>query len=310
MDFFDLHCDTLTTAMQRSSDLTEKDLHIHFPIVNEKIRRHCQCFAVYCPDTIRGDDAFNYYTMAKHYFERELNMFSQYFGQVRSSADIDRIVSTGKTAAVLTVEGGAVLNGKIENLSTLYNDGIRMMTLTWNGDNELGYGQDWPKKGLTSFGFDVIREMEHMKMVIDISHLSDAGVYDVFKTVSVPIVASHSNLRSVCGNMRNLADEQFTEIVCRKGIVGMNFYKHFLNDDGENASVYDIVRHIEHMLELGGEDTIAMGSDFDGCDLVCGIDGIESMPELYSVFKSDGITEDILEKIFWKNAYNFFQKVI
>ena len=309
MDFFDLHCDTLTTAMQNSSDLTEKHLHMHFPI-DRKIKKHCQCFAVYCPDMIRGDDAFNYYTMTKHYFERELKTLPQYFEQVHSFADIDRIVSTGKTAAMLTVEGGAVLSGKIENLSTLCNDGVKMMTLTWNGANELGCGRACPEKGLTPFGFDVIREMERMGMVIDISHLSDAGVYDVFKTVSAPIAASHSNVRSVCGNMRNLTDEQFTEMVRRKGIVGINFYRYFLNDNGENASVHDIARHIEHMLDLGGEDIIAMGSDFDGCDLVCGIGGAESMPELYSILKSDGIAEDILEKIFWKNAYNFFQKMI
>lgn len=309
MDFFDLHCDTLTTAMQHSADLTEKNLHIHFPI-NEEIKRHCQCFAIYCPDTIRNKDAFNYYTMSKHYFKRELAAFPEYFEQVHTAEDIDKITAAGKTAAVLTVEGGAVLNGKTENLSTLYNDGVKMMTLTWNGDNELGCGQLHPEKGLTSFGLDVIREMERMGMVIDVSHLSDEGVCDVLKTVSVPIAASHSNVRSVCGSMRNLTDEQFTEIVHRKGIVGINFYKYFLNNDGDHAAICDMARHIRHMLKLGGENVIAMGSDFDGCEVVDGINDINDVPKLYSALSAEGIPENILDKIFWKNAQSFFERMI
>lgn len=309
MDFIDLHCDTATEAMHRSVHLTEPHLHIHLPVTKE-IERYCQCFAIYCPDTVRGEDAFNYYTMAKHYFERELERFSRLFEQVRDAGDIDRITSEGKTAAVLTVEGGAVLNGRLENLQRLCDDGVKMITLTWNGENELGCGSSDQAKGLSPFGFDAIKEMERLGIIIDVSHLSDAGLDDVLKTVSCPVAASHSNLRFVCGHRRNLTDEQFCEIARRGGVVGVNLYKYFLNSDGEHASVCDMARHIERMLELGGENAVAMGSDFDGCDVMDGIKGIDDIPALYNALCAEGISESVLKKIFWQNARDFLGRMI
>lgn len=309
MDFIDLHCDTITEAMHHSVDLTEPHLNIHLPVAKE-IERYCQCFAVYCPDTVRGEDAFNYYTMAKHYFQRELAKFPQLLEQIHTAADIDRITAEGKTGAVLTVEGGAVLNGKTENLRVLKNDGVKMITLTWNGENELGCGSSNQTKGLSPFGFDAVKEMERLGMIIDVSHLSDAGLDDVLKTVSGPVAASHSNLRSVCGYRRNLTDEQFCEIARRGGIVGVNFYRYFLNNDGEHATVHDIARHIEHMLELGGENAVAMGSDFDGCDGVDGVRDINDIPALYKTLCAEGIPKSVLKKIFWQNARDFFERMI
>ena len=199
MDFFDLHCDTLTTALHQSCDLDCKYLDISFPR-NEEIKRHCQCFAIFCPDVISGEDAFNYYTMAKHFFDAQLLKFPQYFEQVKTGSDISRITESGKTAAILTVEGGRVLGGKIERVEKLFNDGVKMMTLTWNGENELGKGSTEQAFGLKPFGIDVIKEMERLGMVIDVSHLSDAGFEDVLKNVDCAFAASHSNLRKVCGH--------------------------------------------------------------------------------------------------------------
>ncbi len=309
MDFIDLHCDTATEAMHHSAHLTEPQLHVHLPVTKE-IEHHCQCFAIYCPDTIRGEDAFNYYTMAKHYFQRELKELPRLLEQVHTAADIDRITADGKTAAVLTVEGGAVLGGKLERMQTFYTDGVKMMTLTWNGENELGCGSSDQKKGLSPFGLGAIKEMERLGIIIDVSHLSDAGLDDVLKTVSCPVAASHSNLRSVCGCRRNLSDEQFREIVRRGGIVGINLYKYFLNNDGEHAVIHDIAMHIERMLELGGENAIAMGSDFDGCDTVNGINSIDDIPTLYKALCAEGISDGVLKKIFWQNARNFFGRMI
>ena len=142
-------------------------------------------------------------------------------------------------------------------------------------------------------------------MIIDVSHLSDAGFDDVLKNVSCSFAASHSNLRSVCNHRRNLCDEHFKEIVRRKGIVGINFYKAFLNDNPEDASLSDIVKHIERMLVLGGENTICMGSDYDGCDVVEGIRKINDIPILYDLIRKE-FGRETADKIFWKNAYNFF----
>ena len=308
VDFFDLHCDTLTSAMQRSVDMTNGYLDISFPIT-EEIKRHCQCFAVFCPDTIKGEDAFNYYTMARHYFRDQLEAFPQYFEQVHTGEDIDRIAKSGKTAAIFTVEGGRVLAGKLERLETLRNDGVKMMTLTWNGENEIGKGSTEQGFGLKPFGIDVIKEMERTGMVIDVSHLSDAGLEDVLKNVNCAVAASHSNLRSVCNHRRNLTDEYFKEIIRRKGIVGINFYKGFLNEEEESASLCDILKHIEKMLALGGEDAVCMGSDYDGCDVVNGIKKLNDVPKLYDLVEKE-FGAEIAEKIFWKNANRFFEERI
>ena len=308
MDFFDLHCDTITTAMHQSVGLNCDHLDISFPKCDE-IAKHCQCFAIFCPDVIFGEDAFNYYTMAKHFFENQLKEFPQYFEQAKTSGDIDRITESGKTAAILTVEGGRVLGGKIERLQELYNDGVRMMTLTWNGENEIGKGSTDQNFGLKPFGIDVIKEMEKLGMVIDVSHLSDAGLDDVLKNVDCAVAASHSDLREVCGHRRNLTDEYFKEIVRRGGVVGINFYKAFLNNEEKNASLSDIVKHIEMMIMLGGENSVAMGSDYDGCDVVEGIEKMKDIPNLYGLVEKE-FGNELAEKIFWKNAYNFFAERI
>lgn len=308
MDFFDLHCDTITTAMHQSVGLDCGYLDISFP-KNEEIKKHCQCFAIFCPDVISGEDAFNYYTMAKHFFKDQLLEFPQYFEQVKAAEDIDRITECGKTAAILTVEGGRVLGGKIERLQNLYNDGVRMMTLTWNGENEIGKGSTDQNFGLKPFGIEVIKEMERLGMIIDVSHLSDAGLDGVLKNVDCAVAASHSDLREVCGHRRNLTDEYFKEIVRRGGVVGINFYKAFINNNEEDASIYDIVKHIERMLMLGGENAVAMGSDYDGCDVVKGIEKMKDIPELYCLVQKE-FGEKLAEKIFWKNAYDFFAKRI
>lgn len=308
MDFFDLHCDTMTTAMHQSVDVDCDYLDISFPR-NEEIKHHCQCFAVYCPDGISGDDAFSYYNIAQRFFKNQLAEFLQFFEQAKTIGDVDRITGTGKTAAILTVEGGRVLGGKIEHLEDLYNDGVRMMTLTWNGENEIGKGSTDQSFSLKPFGIDVIKEMERIRMVIDVSHLSDAGLDDVLKNVDCAVAASHSNLREICGHRRNLTDEYFKEIVHREGIVGINFYKAFLNNDEEKASLSDILKHIERMLALGGENTVCMGSDYDGCDVVDGIRKFKDIPNLYGLVEKE-FGKDIAGKIFWKNAYDFFAKMI
>ena len=304
MDFFDLHCDTLTTALHQSCDLDCKYLDISFPR-NEEIKHHCQCFAIFCPDVISGEDAFNYYTMAKHFFDAQLLKFPQYFEQVKTGSDISRITESGKTAAILTVEGGRVLGGKIERVEKLFNDGVKMMTLTWNGENELGKGSTEQAFGLKPFGIDVIKEMERLGMVIDVSHLSDAGFEDVLKNVDCAFAASHSNLRKVCGHRRNLPDEYYKEIIHRKGVVGINFYKAFIKENENEASIGDVLKHIEHMLMLGGENTVCMGSDYDGCDVVDGIRKMNDIPVLYEAVEKE-FGGELAEKIFWKNANGFF----
>lgn len=309
MRFFDLHCDTTTFAMRKERDFIDNRLAVHFPILPE-LKHHTQCFAIFTPDSYRGMDAVDYYETALRYFQDQLNKYPCYFEQVQNFKDIERITENGKTAAILTVEGGCVINGNLELLHKIQKDGVKMMTLTWNGENEIGFGAPTPENGLKPFGFDTIKEMERMGMTIDIAHLSDKGIEDVFQTVSGAVVSSHSNLRSCCEHQRNLTEDQFREIVRRGGLVGINFYKAFLNKSEDEASLDDVVRHINRMLELGGEDTICMGSDYDGCDVVNDITTLNDIGNLYEKLKKSGFSETVLSKIFWDNAYRFFSQRI
>ncbi len=305
MNYFDLHCDTLTCALGHSADM-DCDMLQASLLKRVSLENYCQCFAVFLPDTIRGDDAWNYYQTVKHYFERQLLKFPDRWAQARAACEIGRITAAGKTAAVLTFEGGAILGGRLERLCEAKTDGVKLITLTWNGENELGFGASDPEKGLKPFGVEAIREMERLGMGIDVSHLSDAGMEDVFRTVRCPVVATHSNSRPLCGHQRNLTDEHFQEIARRGGLVGINFYKAFLNDDPERASLTDAARHIAHFIELGGEDTVCMGSDFDGCETVPGLEDLSKLENLSRALGEFGFTETQREKFFWENAFRYF----
>lgn len=306
MKVFDLHCDSLTCAMIHSSDMAEK--HLDISIDECKNEEYCQCFAVFCPDTIRGEDAWNYYTMAHHYFKNQLLKYGDLISQSKCFDDIEKSFDNHRISAILTVEGGAVIAGNINNLDRLYEDGVRVMTLTWNGENEIGCGSSDQDACLTEFGKETVRRMNEIGMTVDVSHLSDRGFWDVSEISEKPFIATHSNLRKVCGHRRNLTDKEFEEIVSRKGIVGINFYKDFLNDDGNNSSLDDIVSNVLAMLDLGGEDVIALGSDYDGCEVVPGIERHPDLYRLYDKMTESDIDERIIEKIFWKNASDFFER--
>ena len=146
-------------------------------------------------------------------------------------------------------------------------------------------------------------------MAVDVSHLSDAGFYDVAELSDYPFVASHSNARSLCGDKRNLTDEMISIINQRGGIIGLNFYVGFLKDD-ENAGMTDIIRHAEYMLSLGCENSLCLGSDFDGCDIPLEMTGVESINELYESFLRLNYSEELVNKIFSRNAENYFSKYV
>ena len=173
--------------------------------------------------------------------------------------------------------------------------------------NELGSGALGGKdRGLTPFGKECVRELERNRIIIDISHLNDRGVDDVFHIAERPVAATHSNLRSVCGSPRNLTDSQFKEIVRRGGICGVNFYPPFVNGE-KDYSLDSLRRHLERMLKLGGEGTVALGSDFDGASMPSFLKGIESLYTLYSAVVEWFGTE-LADRLFYKNAVEFTAK--
>lgn len=303
MRLFDLHCDTLYEALARGCDFDNPDFHIT-PRKSSFISPYIQCFAICVPEEITGERAT---MMFKSAYEKLLEQCSKFdIRIIKSFSDIKDVTENGQRGAVFTVENASVLEGKLENVSLFRDFSVKLATLTWNGRNELGDGAMVShSNGLTPFGIEVIKKLEEYRVTIDVSHASDRLFYDIIKNTSRPVVASHSDSRIITNVKRNLTDEQFEIIKKRKGIVGLNLHRDFLNNDIEKASKYDVLRHAEHFLSLGGENVLAVGADFDGCDLPADIRGIDSMGEIYELFLKNNYSETLVKKIFFENAYDF-----
>lgn len=305
MKFFDLHCDTLYEAIIQDCSLYQNALHLSLERGME-YQPWAQCYAIWIPDDCRGRMASTLFNRAVNKLRAEVGSRKDSVCQCVSAEELAQARKANKAAAILTVEGGGVLGGELEMLDYLQECGVRMMTLTWNGPCEIGDGAmtDQPK-GLTDFGKQVIPKMEHLGIAVDLSHASDPLFYDVAELAQKPLVASHSNSRKLCPHKRNLTDEQFSIIRKSGGLVGLNFCPDFLEADSK-AGIASILHHAEHFLSLGGEHTLCIGSDFDGCRMPEGIAGIQDMGNLYEAFLHHGYKEEIVQGIFFENAYKFF----
>jgi membrane dipeptidase len=285
MRFFDLHCDTITKFYQNGYDFLNGNGEVNFS-KSKVFEEYKQVFAIFVNDDLRGENAWDYFLKNIDYFNSFLTNNSNF-----------------KENAIIAVEGGAVLGGDVSKIKILSDLNVRILTLTWNGENELGYGNSLDF-GLKPFGFEAIKLLEENNISIDVSHLSDKGFYDVAKTAKKPFIASHSNSRKVCNNRRNLTDEQFDIIKNIKGIVGVNFHKPFVCESGNYTK--NLLKHIEHFLSLGGEDVICIGSDFDGSDIDSTLNSLDKIPTFYEIC-CDRFGIEISNKIFYDNA-NIFLK--
>ena len=323
----DLHCDTLTALTPEDAPLLAAlqdparreqtvsvfaervravntlDLpgrHFSLSAIPEEVR-WCQCCAIFIPDELSPEESAAYYALHQRSFDRQMEALSERVRPCRTAADIEAAWAAGKTAAILTVENGSALAGRLERIEVLARDGVRMMTLTWNGENELGSGNA-TGHGLSEFGKEAVRELERAGILADVSHLNDHGL-DGFLSVSTkPFAASHSNARSVCGHKRNLTDEQIVEMVRRGCLIGLNYSQNFLRSGERPAVLDDLWRHAEHFLELGAEHCLA-----DGTDVPPGRDCPAAFAGLYQYLLDRGLSPKQADGILWKNALNFFK---
>lgn len=306
MQLFDLHCDTLYRAYTEKSTLFNDSFHISFNKTGE-ISPYIQCLAVWIPDEYRNENAEKLFLGCVNKLEEQLKGTG--IRWCKNGDDIQEVHSKNQKGIILTVESGAVLGGKIENISMLKKYGVRMMTLTWNGKNELGDGVGVENGGgLTDFGKKAVKEMEKNNIIVDISHAGEKLFYDVAEIAGKPFCASHSDSKKITPHKRNLTDEQFEIIKNSGGLVGLNFCRDFLNKRATNAEMYDIIRHAEHFLSLGGEKTLAIGGDFDGADIPHDMNGIDSMPRLYELFLKQNYSQSLVDDIFFNNSAGFFSK--
>lgn len=305
----DLHCDTLTRDMWASQPpacgpLVNPAYHIALDKMPRNLR-WVQCFAIFVPDNYRGQDAIDFFDRYRAVFDRQMVAHGDKVSPCRSFSDMEQALEAGKFAAVLTVEGGAALAGQPERAQVLRDAGVRMLTLTWNGPNELGSGHD-SSAGLTACGREAVAELERCGVLVDVSHLNDRGFEDLLSVAKKPFVASHSNARSVCGHRRNLPDAFIREITDRGGLIGLNYSKDFLSDSGR-GNLDDLYRHVCRFLELDAGACLALGSDFDGTDIHPDLDSVEKSLSIYGYLTQHGIPADTADGILFGNAWRFFK---
>lgn len=292
MKFFDLHCDTLYRVCTEGESLAQNTYHVSVERGMKSFSKWKQCFAIWIPDEVRGEDALQLFIDAHDRFVEDLKGIK--------SSDVEFL---------FTVENGSALMGDIKNIELLKKFQVRAMTLTWNDRNELGDGvMVENSQGITDFGKKCVHRMAANNIAIDVSHASEKLFWDVFEQIDEPgeIIATHSNAKALCSHVRNLTDEQFKVLRDKNGLVGVTFCDLFLRDGG-NAKVKDILRHVEHFLSLGGEDVLAIGSDFDGTDFPADMKpSIEAVPLIYEMFLRENYNESLLKKIFFENADDYF----
>ena len=238
MRYFDLHCDTLVACLDQNKSLIDNDLHVSVK-KGDRFAPYVQCAAVWLPDSVRGAAALQYFDRHAAYFRKMAETGA--FTVLETGEDLEKLGNKQGTAFILTVEGGSAVAGDLKNIHHLRENGVRVMTLTWNGSNEIGSGvMSGDKFGLTPFGKLAVKEMEKEGIVIDVSHASEALFYDVAENTERPFIATHSNSKVLCKHPRNLTDDQFRIICNRGGLVGLNYFKAFLNDDPAKADIEDL----------------------------------------------------------------------
>lgn len=306
--FVDLHSDTITVLNRSRAQLASNDLMISLE-KGVMLKEWAQTYAIFIPDALRGKDAVDFYEDNLSFFQNQMLENAGNISQVRRYEDISTAWGKGGAAAILAVEGGgSALAHNLGQAEKMADDGVKLLSLTWNGKNELASGNE-TQEGLSELGRETVSELERLNITIDVSHLNDKSFDDLVHTAKKPFVATHSNLRAVCSHKRNLTDDQFKEIVRRGGIVGLNFCKAFLNDSKEKAGFSDLLRHIERMLALGGEDAVAIGSDFDGADIPNGMDSVEKLADVERFLLQAGIGKKQTEKLMGGNACAFFRRM-
>jgi len=311
---FDGHCDTILEIMNHKRNLEKKstDGHLDIPRMKEG-GIDVQFFAVFIEDIYKPERSLKRTLQLIDCFYREIEKNQDDISLVTNYNQIEEANRAGKIAAILSIEGGEALEGDLGVLRVLYRLGVRLLTLTWNQRNQIadGIGESRTGSGLTEFGLKVIDEMNDLGMLIDVSHLSETGFWDVIKRSKTPIVASHSNCYALCPHPRNLKDEQIKVLADKGGVIGITFVPNFLSQEKRKTTVKDVVKHIDYLVEKVGVDCIGLGSDFDGTgDLPLGLEGVDKIPNLTEELLDRGYKEREIEKILGGNFLRVFKEVV
>lgn len=300
----DTHCDTLCKILDGGKDLKWNELDVNIDKM-KVYSQYTQVFACFI-DPIYKSNAKNRCLKLIDMFYKQAEKFN-----IVPCVGINDILyarNRGEVAGLLSIEGGECIES-LSDLRIYSRLGVKIAALTWNYQNHIAGGVLGDSSaGLTVFGREVVKEMNRINMAVDVSHLNEKSFWDVIELSEKPVIASHSDSKSICSHPRNLTDRQFKSICKSGGYVGINFYPVFLNDSME-AGINDIVKHIEHFMKLGGEEHIGIGADFDGVDYLP--DGINGPAEIYRIFDrliQLGYNEDLVKKLSYSNFDRFISE--
>ncbi len=311
MKVIDLHCDTILQLMEeKNGGLKNNNLSIDLEKL-KKANSIAQFFALYI-DLMDKSDPLEMCLGMLDKFYREIESNQVDMALTRNYNELISNHQQGKISAFLTIEEGGALKGELHNLRNFYRLGVRLVTLTWNFPNEIGFPNhngEFSHRGLTPFGRELVGEMNRLGMLVDVSHLSDQGFYDVAQISSQPFVASHSNARVIRNHTRNLTDDMIKSLAHCGGVMGINFAGMFLGNS-DLSRVEDMVRHIKHIKKVGGIDVISLGSDFDGISPPLEIENIGEIYKLIDALQKEGFTDDEIEKISYKNTLRIIKDVL
>ena len=292
---FDAHCDTISRCWALEEGLADNTGEVSLERT-AGFARYCQMFALW---TAEGYSGWSAYQQLLKCFQEQMEQNPGCVIQCRTAAEAEQANRQGRAAAFLTVEGAELLDCDPDRLPQAAGDGVVAINPTWNHANALsGAHADRPEQGLSAAGRLFVKKMEELRILVDVSHLSEAGFWDVAEMASRPFIASHSNAKSVWNHTRNLTNEQITAIIGNQGVIGLNFYEGFVGGSRD----LDMVRaHLDCILELGGARNVALGGDWDGCDLITDLPAIDSLPRLYEYLLLHGYDEAVVQDLFYNN---------
>ena len=302
---FDAHCDTLSFLVEKGQTFAHSTAMVKHSYL-KKYSAYLQTFACFVSDSDK--EPFQKVLSCVKLFEKEVE--NQKILHIKTKSDLQKVFEQGKIGGLLALENCALLGERIENVHYLYSLGFRMLGLTWNGNNCVGSGVYGEQKGLTDFGKKVVIHAQKLGMVVDLSHINEQGFWDMVEVAKKPIICSHSNAKSVHFHLRNLTDEQIKAVIKTGGVVGVNFYSPFLSDKSR-ASQKDIIKHIERICGLGGQNSVGIGSDFDGIKICAkGICKASKVYKLFNELERLGYSSEMVQNIAYKNFQSVLYRIL
>ncbi len=310
---FDLHCDTAYEMYKSKQNLVNNSLGVDL----EKYScfdKKAQVFAIWSDEALSDDEAYVNFKHVSAEFTSQLEENSESIKLCKNASDMNEAFDGGKMCALMSVEDARLLGNDLSRLETLYNEGVRILTLGWKGLTVIGGSYD-TEEGLTDFGFEVVKACEDLGITVDVSHLSEKGFWDVANKASKPFIASHSNANLICSHKRNLTDVQYRTVASSGGIVGVSLVaKHLAkvyrdNNPDAMTAIEVVCSHIEHFLEID-EKALCLGLDFDGTTPLAGLEDVSRVGVLYEALTNRGLDEDKADGVFFGNAFRFFNNAL